>query len=133
MFFKRYMCVVLCLLLLIADSGQVLFAHTCLKAKHTSYSLSTSKGCCNNINATTGALSFRKASCCEVSSKYVKQSPSTQSGTAHVIKLTPHVFVVTQLFEPVPSIIPVSSHLSFLSASYPVSKDNIPFLQVFRC
>ncbi len=127
------MCVVLCLLLLIADSGQVLFAHTCLKAKHTSYSLSISKGCCNNINATTGALSFRKASCCEVSSKYVKQSPSTQSGTAHVIKLIPHVFAATQLFETILPVTSIINRLSLSSSSPTISKDDIPFLQVFRC
>ncbi len=73
MFIKRFAVLFLTFLLLFADSGQMLYAHTCLKTKHTHYSISTPKHCCADTKAEANC-GFKKSTCCEVSSKYLKQN-----------------------------------------------------------
>lgn len=73
MFFKRFLILFLTHLLLFADSGQMLYAHTCLKTNHTHYSISSPKHCCTNQQEETNC-SLKKSNCCEVSSTYLKQN-----------------------------------------------------------
>src|SRR5687767_13181279 len=90
MFLKRMTTLILTSLILFADSGQMIYAHTCFKSMHTSFSLYAPADCCpkkeiaksccakkainENKNCALG-----KMACCSVSSKYVKQSfPANQ-------------------------------------------------------
>lgn len=73
MFIKRLVVLFVTFLLLFADSGQMLYAHTCLKTNHTHYSISSPKHCCVNEKDESNC-SIKKSSCCEVSSKYLKQN-----------------------------------------------------------
>src|ERR1700733_8568091 len=98
MFLRRLLSVVLCFLLLSADSGQMLYAHRCLKSNHTSFSLSKSEDCCRNASSgISHTPSVSKTSCCEISSKYLKQPIAAQTGNGHSIKLIPQVFIATQI------------------------------------
>lgn len=72
MFLKRVVHLVLVFLLLFADSGMTLYAHTCLKTKHTHYSIGTPKHCCKKAQSKSNCA-VKKSSCCNVSSKYIKQ------------------------------------------------------------
>lgn len=85
MLFRRVLSLLLLVLILFADSGQTIYAHTCLKSNNTSFSLLSPahcpvkkevvKSCCakrQTLSAETCRLG--KASCCSVTSKFVKQA-----------------------------------------------------------
>jgi len=72
MLLKRMVTFVLTLLILFADSGQTIYAHTCLKSKHTHISLGQPKHCCGEKKESNGC-NITKAPCCEISSRYLKQ------------------------------------------------------------
>lgn len=71
MFLKRFILFLTTLILLFADSGQTLYAHTCLKSKHTHVTIGAPKHCCTNSSAEKHC-GVKKASCCEITSKYLK-------------------------------------------------------------
>ncbi len=73
MFLKRFILLLTTLLLLFADSGQTLYAHTCLKSKHTHVTIGEPKHCCQE-SKTKNHCGIKKATCCEITSKYLKQN-----------------------------------------------------------
>lgn len=73
MLIKRFVILFFTMLLLFTDSGQMLYAHTCLKTNHTHYSISSPKHCCVNEKKESNC-SITKSSCCEISSTYLKQN-----------------------------------------------------------
>ncbi len=73
MLLKRAVSVLMLVLILFADSGQTIYAHTCLKSKHTHLSIGSPKHCCS-AKVVFNNCTIRKATCCEVSSKYLKQN-----------------------------------------------------------
>ena len=77
MLFKKLIHLFITLLILFADSGQTIYAHTCLKTKHTHLSIGKPKHCCaDEQKSETSQL--KKTSCCEVSSTYLKQNFSLE-------------------------------------------------------
>lgn len=73
MFLKRFILLLTTLLLLFADSGQTLYAHTCIKSKHTHITIGEPKHCCSE-KSTKNHCGIKKASCCEITFKYLKQN-----------------------------------------------------------
>ncbi len=71
MFLKRLISLFFVFVLLLSDSGLKLFAHTCLKSKHTHYSLVAEKHCCGEGSRQQHCV-VKKDSCCEVKSTYLK-------------------------------------------------------------
>ncbi len=90
MLFKRSIIFAITCIILFADSGQMVYAHTCFKLNHTYFSLyapdeccaeeRVHKSCCNKEEVQERAkCNVGKSDCCSVSAKYFKQSfPTTE-------------------------------------------------------
>ena len=82
--FKRFVSILLTAIILFAEAGQVVYAHTCFKSNETSFSLYTpahckdevaEKQCCDKKQQSQSEECVNgKKSCCGVSAKYVQQS-----------------------------------------------------------
>ncbi len=128
---KRLVCIFITVLLFVADSGQMLFAHTCLKSKHTTVSLVEIKHCCKE-DAVAHERSISKNSCCETSSKYIRQAVAGKTETGGEQKWLPELFATTEIFE-IYTPVAFSSSFLFSTPHLPLSKCDICFTQVFRC
>jgi hypothetical protein len=71
MLLKRFMSLLLVFVLLLSDSGIKLFAHTCLKSKHTHFSIVSEKHCCGETSKAE-SCAIKKSGCCDVKSTYIK-------------------------------------------------------------
>lgn len=85
---KQIFCFFMTMLLLFADAGQTIYAHTCLKSNHVSYSINTpaackeeqqehaKKSCCEKEKQQQESedCTVGKKDCCTVSGKYIKAS-----------------------------------------------------------
>jgi len=69
--FKQVLTFIIALLILFADSGQTIYARTCLKSKQTHLSLTQPKGCCGTASK-HNSCHLKKSACCEVSAKLLK-------------------------------------------------------------
>lgn len=99
MLFKRALSLLMLVLILFADSGQTVYAHTCFKSKRTSLSIGRPKQCCST-KATTHGCAVKKATCCEVSSKYLKQHFVSSPVVVDVIYHQVAVLPQSQVFVP---------------------------------
>lgn len=127
MLLKRASLSLLTLLLLFADSGQMIYAHTCFKSKHTHYSFSAPKHCCGGEKETK-ECSVTKSHCCEITSKYLKQNFVQQhSSVDNVYVCAPTAYVLHRS----PFII-YHSPLLTLSSSFLPDKSSLVFTQSFR-
>lgn len=141
MFLKRIISLFIAMLLLFAESGQVVYAHTCFKSNKTTLSLYTpahcadevqQKSCCGNKHTeTTNECVVGKKSCCAVSATYVKQSfPANETELRKVsfalaLFYQPTFFVAEIFFLPPPS-------FSF-TESPPIPVRYPSFFCIFRC
>ena len=109
MVLKRIITTFLTLLILFADSGQMIYAHTCFKSNHTSISLFSPGGCCVKAQSTRPCCvkkaaeerkqcALGKMSCCSLSAKYVKQSFPSNEIKASASKVEKQLFVLINLF-----------------------------------
>lgn len=83
---KQVLCLFMMLLMLFADAGQTIYAHTCLKSNNVSFSINMpaackdeqqhlKKTCCEKKKQQkTKDCTIGKKDCCSVSGKYVKAS-----------------------------------------------------------
>lgn len=99
MLLKRAVSVLMLVLILFADSGQTIYAHTCLKSKHTHLSIGSPKHCCS-AKVEANNCTIRKATCCEVSSKYLKQNFVSQPVVNDVMYYQVAVLPHSQVFVP---------------------------------
>jgi hypothetical protein len=132
MHLKRFACILLTLLLMLADSGQVIYAHTCTRSNRTSLSLTPGMACCHSRHGSINYASFKKSSCCETTSKYFKQTIPGQLQSHKEALPVAKSFVVTELFEAFAQ--PVAVHRPLIT--YPASlyeRSDPMFTQVFRC
>jgi len=127
---KRVINFLLILFILFADSGQTIYAHTCLKSKHTHLSIGTPKHCCSEKKE-TGNCIVKKSSCCEVSSKYLKlnfvseQTPVNETVPGIAVSCLPTFFL--PVFNPI-----VDENKSNAPPSLAVVKASKEFTQIFR-
>jgi hypothetical protein len=130
MLLKRAIIFVLTLIILFADSGQTIYAHTCLKSKHTHISIGQPKHCCAE-SKTTSHCTIKKSNCCEVSSKYLKQDFINQQTETKAVELEVAVLPVTHVFVLVEEETLV---LNYNNTSPPLvfSKSENTFTQTFR-
>jgi hypothetical protein len=138
---KRMLVGFLTLIILFADSGQMIYAHTCLQSKHTSVSLYSPAGCCIKIEKTKSCCAKKavaekkncalgKMPCCSVSAKYVKQSfPSNEIKLAETADLKEAIFELP-LFSVYP--LQIAQKTFFPPVPLLQSKDDIRFTGVFR-
>lgn len=119
---------IMILALLIADSGQVLYAHTCLKSKHTHYSLNKPSHCCSK--KVTNDCAIQKSNCCEVTSLYAKQSFQTDNfDFRQFVQAVPIMWKVN-LFEAFALTLNEPRPVTF--TPLPAHKHEPGFIQVFR-
>ncbi len=130
MLLKRAIIFVLTLIILFADSGQTIYAHTCLKTMHKHISIGQPKHCCAE-SKTTSHCTIKKSNCCEVSSKYLKQdfiNQQTETKATNLqVALLPFIqaFILVKAEELV---------LNYNNTSPPLvfSKSENTFTQTFR-
>jgi hypothetical protein len=130
---KRMLYLLMVAVLLLADSGQTIYAHTCLKTNHTSLALSNGANCCGMKAAEKGALSFNKASCCRVTPTLIKHVAPAKVQLAARINVVIQPVFASDVFK---ISIPYSSDPSLYirsSSPEPASAVDISFTQVFRC
>lgn len=129
MFLKRLVHLSLVVLLLFADSGVTLYAHTCLKTKHTHFSIGTPKHCCKGTK-TKSNCSVTKSSCCNVNSKYIKQDFVYKETEAAQQELPALALIFSTVFSPV--ILPVEVNSTFSHSPPLLCKADGVFTQTFR-
>ena len=142
MLLRRIATLFITFLILFADSGQMIYAHTCFKSNHTYFSLYTPDHCCSKEKVTKNCCAKKavetkkscalgKMSCCSVSAKYVKQSfPNNE------IKITATKIIKDVITEVTSFTMNIFSSFDKLpSFSSPLllrCKNDIRFTQVFR-
>jgi hypothetical protein len=132
MIFRRLVYITFTILLLFADSGQTIYAHTCLKTNRTSITFAKVVPCCKN-KATDKGISFNKANCCRVNSALMKQVVPAKIQLPTQLKIAVQVIFAGGFFNVFAS--GVSGLPFYISGSSPepLSKAGILFTQVFRC
>lgn len=146
MFFKRFICLFITSIILLADSGQMIYAHTCLKSGNVTLSLQkpgndccpvkeVKHNCCNKKKKEIQpVIKSEHKSCCALSSKYVKQSfPTNSFETEKKIDLPTSLLALISIFKV----------YEFNSGNYIFAQKNAPplllhqghisFTQVIRC
>lgn len=131
---KRIICFLLTAVLLLADSGQMIYAHTCFKSHQTAISLSkTSTACCKTVaDKVTHQARLQKSSCCSVNSQYIKQAPGSEMRFDFSKLQLPVQPVALFVVENVPVLLKSPQgliHTSNLSSN----KSNSLYTSVFRC
>lgn len=114
-----------------ADSGQTIYAHTCLKSKHTHLSIGQPKHCCAE-KVVAGKCEVKKSTCCEVSSKYLKQDFVSEQIVPDFIAFDAAIVPVSRVFVacyPAPLIQRAANSSPPLLA---IAKSEIAFTQTFR-
>ena len=120
----------------------MIYAHTCLKSNHTSFSLYAPGNCCakeesrksccaKKVVEEAKSCTLGKMSCCSVSSKYVKQSFPNNEVKLQASEITKEVATEVSLY----SVYIISSAHKVFANSPPTllrCKDDIRFTQVFR-
>lgn len=145
MLLKRIVSVLITLLILFADNGQMIYAHTCLKSNNTSFSLyspahcgavKVKKECCTKKKVVEhDNCALGKMSCCAVNSKYVKMSFPTNDLQIKNIKIADEVLVALPMQLPYVNIQSVPANPQ-QNSSPPLplqSNGKHSFTQVFRC
>ncbi len=95
--FRQVLTFIIALLILLADSGQTIYARTCLKSKQTQLSLTQPKGCCGTASKHS-SCHFKKSACCEVSAKLLKGNFINSSLVNHSGIVLPALFYVANAF-----------------------------------
>ena len=128
---KRAVSLLMLVLILFADSGQTIYAHTCLKSKRTHLSIGSPKHCCS-AKAVANNCTIRKATCCEVSSRYLKQNFVSQQVVPDVVLHEVAVLPQSQVFVPrvVQPVIILAANTS--PPLIALSKSSATFTQTFR-
>jgi hypothetical protein len=141
---RRLALTFLTLLILFADSGQMIYAHTCLKSNHTSLSLFTpASDCCGKEETTKRICCAKKAAeqkkncalgkmdCCSVSAKYIKQSFPSGEMKLSLKEVEKPLAALVTLFAAFINI--PSDKISYIvETALPPGKADIRFTQVFR-
>ncbi len=140
---KRVITFFITFLILFADSGQMIYAHTCFKSNHTSLSLyAPNHSCANEADATKSCCAKKateekkncalgKMSCCSISAKYVKQSFPNNEIKLAVDEAVKEVTTEIKLFAVYASTFVTNSFFNSPPPLLP-GKDDIRFTQVFR-
>lgn len=138
MLFKRFVCLLTVLLLLFADSGQMLYARTCLKTGQLSFSFTqpdncnhtTEHACCARKHRNHQSSSVSKAPCCAVAQTLIKQAISG-SYAPQYNETAPKAVVTTISFVLAPVIVAYTLPLQQAQAP-PPTRYSADFTGVFR-
>lgn len=141
---SRLLAVFLAAIILFAEGGQVIYAHTCFKSNETSYSLYVpahckeevvKKSCCDHARKTVqkDECTLGKKSCCGVSSTFVKGNLQA-SQTDFKAPDVPKDFLCEQALIVLPVITGITNPTPlFAQAELPPGNTSPAFICVFRC
>lgn len=141
--FNSIVSVLLTAIILLAEAGQMVYAHTCFKSNETSFSLyapahcndeKTEKSCCEKKQRSRAEECINSTeSCCGISAKYVQQSfPARETEWKNPSIVKQVVFAVVPFLTTYFSAVsPVAYGL--VSSSPPLLFSYSSFLCVFRC
>lgn len=132
------MCLLTALLLLVADSGQMLYARTCLKTGQLSFSFSqpenckhnSEHACCAHKRTAKSTTAFSKAPCCAIEQTLIKQAVSG-SYTAQYSEAVPEAALTATAFVIAPAAA-VSSPITLQNQGPPLARHSPAFIRVFR-
>jgi hypothetical protein len=144
MFMKRFICILITSIILLADSGQMIYAHTCLKSGNVSLSLTkpganccpvpeVKHSCCAKKEALKKAAIVSHKACCALSAKYIKQSfPTNKAEVEKKIEL-PVVVLPLNIFKAYA--VSTGNYILAQSNAPPIiqGEEHISFTQVIRC
>lgn len=126
---KRLVALLMMFLLLLTDSGWKLFAHTCLKSKHTHYSVYAPGHCCGEQKTD---CSVEAAGCCDIKSALLKNKVDSELVSPlmytdfNVFHTQVNFFLLSAFHENLNSLLPADSP--------PLSiKSCFRFTSVIRC
>lgn len=95
--FHQVLSIFFSLFLLFADSGQMLYAHTCHHANRTTFSVNEVEVCCGSCESEEVAEVISSSSCCDIQTQWLKQNylTDTQGQTPLQIN-SPILYVIAQ-------------------------------------
>ena len=132
MIFKRLVYILITVLVLFADGGQTIYAHTCLKTHRTALAFNN-QSCCHKKQSPLSGPVFKKPSCCVINATMVKHGVPGQIPTVEKVKLSTPIISAPGLliaFISLPVII-ISNGRS--SSPEPLNTADILLTRVFRC
>ena len=132
MIFKRLVYILMTVLVLFADGGQTIYAHTCIKTQRTILAFN-SKSCCHQKAAPPGGPVFKKSSCCIVNATMVKHGLPGQISTVEQVKLSTPVVEAQGFLVGCVSVPAIFISYCRSSCSEQFHTADILFTQVFRC
>jgi hypothetical protein len=77
--FHQALSILFALFLLFADSGQMLYAHTCHHANLTTFSVNDLKLCCGACASDEAEAAVKASSCCDIKTQWLKQNYLTDT------------------------------------------------------
>lgn len=133
MLFKRGIALLFLTVFLLADCGQVISLHTCLRSKHVSYSIMPQGKECCSTDADANDHCIIKRTCCSVTSKYIKQSIAGQVEVHQMpVNKQANTFLASGIFILPEIIVYKLSHYHHYGP--PTARNTgCSFTQVFRC
>ena len=121
--FHQGLTILFALFLLFADSGQMLYAHTCHHANRTTFSVNDVKVCCGSCETEEATEQVKRSSCCDIKTQWLKQNYLTDT----------HVQSAPQIHTPILSAIGqayVTISLSAPQVTQPLAQGNSPPLRL---
>lgn len=76
---QQVLAVCVALFLLFADSGQLLYAHTCHHSNSTTFSVNDVKVCCGSCASEELAETIAPTGCCDIQTQWLKQNYVTDT------------------------------------------------------
>jgi hypothetical protein len=141
--FKRFVSILLTAIILFAEAGQVVYAHTCFKSNETSFSLYSpahckdevvEKSCCAKKQQTKSEECIKgKESCCGVSAKYVQQSFPTHETELKKPAIAKDVLLPVAFLIPISYSFPFSVANNIISSPPRIGQHSSSFLCIYRC
>jgi len=123
------------LFLLFADSGQVLYAHTCHHSNRTMFSVNDVKVCCGSCESDEVAEQLKKSGCCDIKTQWLKQNYLTDTHTYSSPQFSVPIVPIIGQTHTFPSIIVPQILMPIAQGNSPpllLASSDIRFTQIFR-
>ncbi len=132
MIFKRLVYILITVLVLFADGGQTIYAHTCLKTHRTALAFNN-QSCCHKKQSPLSGPVFKKPSCCIINATMVKHGVPCQIPIIEQVKLATPIIYAPGLLIAFISLPAILTSYCRSSSSELLNTADILFTRVFRC
>jgi hypothetical protein len=140
---KGFVSILLSAIILFAEAGQVVYAHTCFKSNETSFSLyfpahckgeKAKKSCCGKQHKSQTEKCIKgKESCCGISTRYVQQSFPTNETEIKKCSVVKNILLPVVWFTAPSNIIDTCSGHRIISSTPSLGFHSSSRLCVYRC